>query len=105
MVVVMGRKRPVASANPVTVPEASPGRASLTIAHTPEVPIETETSPGPSDRPSAAPMLSPVPAAIAAPEAVRAMTSFGASGRRGSSRFFPSAASTSSGFHASSRVE
>src|SRR5699024_1877137 len=59
MVVAIGRKRPVASAKPVTAPLASPGREALTIAHTPEVPIETDTSPGPSDRPSAAPMLSP----------------------------------------------
>ena len=75
MVVVMGRKRPVASAKPVTVPVASSGLVGLTIAHTPEVPMETETSPSPCERPSAAPMLSPVPAAIAAPPAVRAMTS------------------------------
>src|SRR5690625_6599750 len=75
MVVVIGRKRPVASANPVTVPLASSGRASETIAHTPDVPIDTDTSPGPSERPRAAPMLSPVPAAMAAPEGVRAMRS------------------------------
>ena len=44
--VAIGRKRPVASAKPVTAPVASSGRVGLTIAHTPEVPIETDTSPG-----------------------------------------------------------
>src|SRR5699024_5331607 len=91
MVVAIGRKRPVAPAEPVTAPLAPAGRAALAVARAPEVPIEPDTSRGPGDRPSAAPMLAPVPGAIAAPRAVRAMTSCGAAGRRGSSRALPTA--------------
>ena len=65
-----GRNRPVASANPATAPDGSSAGTSLTANAVPEVPIDTATSPGRSPSPSAAPMLSPVPADTAAPHAV-----------------------------------
>lgn len=54
-----GRKRPVASAKPATVPTGSALGASATLNTVPEVPIETITSPGPAPTPSAAAALSP----------------------------------------------
>ena len=45
-------------------------RGELRAKAVPLVPSETTTSPGRSPRPSAAPMLSPVPAATASPDAV-----------------------------------
>src|SRR6266702_4513554 len=62
-----GRNRPVASANPATAPDGSAAGTWLTANAVPEVPIETTTSPGSRPRPSAAPMLSPVPAEITVP--------------------------------------
>ncbi len=67
IVVTIGRKPPLASANPVTTPVPSATGVLLMADATPDVPIETRTSPGSRAMPSAAPMLSPVPPAIVAP--------------------------------------
>src|SRR4029077_13189675 len=61
-----GRKQPVASAKDATAPVASAVGASLTAKTVPDVPIDTTTSPAPRPTPSAAAMLSPVPAATIA---------------------------------------
>ena len=95
----------MASAKPVTSPLGSAVRVSETMAATPEVPIDRDTSPGPSVTPSAAAMLSPVPAASTAPAAVRPMTAFGAAATCGSSRSWPSACSTRAWSQAPVRVE
>ena len=56
-----GRNAPVASANPATMPVASAVGAAEIAETTPEVPIETATSPGRMPKPSAAAALSPAP--------------------------------------------
>jgi hypothetical protein len=93
-----GRKRPVASAKPATAPEASAAGTAVTANAVPEVPIDTATSPGRRPSPSAAPMLSPVPAATTAPHAVSPTASAGRA-TLGSSAAWPSAADTTSGSH------
>ena len=65
-----GRNRPVASANPATAPLASCVGVSDTANAVPLVPRDTTTSPGSACRPSAAPALSPAPAAIGIPPEV-----------------------------------
>ncbi|CAB4543018.1 unannotated protein [freshwater metagenome] len=65
-----GKKRPVASANPATAPLGSCVGVSETAKAVPLVPRETTTSPGSACTPSAAPALSPAPAAIGIPESV-----------------------------------
>ena len=65
-----GKKRPVASAKPATAPVASWVGVSETAKAVPDVPSETTTSPGCACTPSAAPALSPAPAAIGIPEVV-----------------------------------
>jgi hypothetical protein len=50
-VATSGRKRPVASANPATVPEASAAGVAATLNTVPEVPIETMTSPSTAPTP------------------------------------------------------
>src|SRR5215472_3781584 len=72
-----GRKWPVASANPATAPDGSAAGTSLKANTVPDVPMEIATSPGRSPSPSAAAMLSPVPADSAAPQAVSPVTSAG----------------------------
>ena len=97
-VATSGRKRPVASANPATRPDLSAAGSAATAYAVPEVPIETTTSPSPTPRPSAAPMLSPVPADSAAPPGVRPTISAGAASR-GSPTGWPRAAVAISGNH------
>ncbi len=65
-----GRNRPVASANPATMPDGSATGDSHTAKTVPEVPMETTTSPGPAPTPSAAAVLSPVPGPSSAPDSV-----------------------------------
>ena len=103
IVVTIGRNPPVASANPVTTPVPSATGRLLTVEATPEVPIETRTSPGRRSSPSAAAMLSPVPAAIGWPAVVWAATSPGGT-TRGSRGSWPSAALARSGRQAPSWV-
>jgi len=50
MVQTRGKKRPVASAKPAMMPEASAVGLSQTAKTVPEVPIEMMTSPGPAQR-------------------------------------------------------
>jgi pyruvate/2-oxoglutarate dehydrogenase complex dihydrolipoamide acyltransferase (E2) component len=57
----------VASANPATVPVGSVIGVVETMETTPEVPMETTTSPGSAARPRAAAALSPVPGPSTAP--------------------------------------
>ena len=95
-VATSGRKRPVASANPATAPVVSAAGTLVTAYAVPDVPIETTTSPSPTPRPSAAPMLSPVPGDSAAPPEVCPTISAGAASR-GVSTGRPSAASAMSG--------
>ena len=83
-----GRKPPSASANDCTLPVGSADARELRAKAVPLVPSETTTSPGWSPRPSAAPMLSPVPAATASPDAVWPTTSAGAA-TRGTARSVP----------------
>jgi hypothetical protein len=90
-----GRYRPVASAKPATRPAGSALGLSATAKAVPEVPIEMTTSPGSAPTPSAAAMLSPVPAASSAPAGVRPASSDGAS-TLGSFGTAPSAASSRS---------
>ena len=68
-VVTIGRRAPVASAKPATVPLGSASSVSVTPKTVPLVPRDTATSPGPSPRPRAAPALSPVPAPTLRPDA------------------------------------
>ena len=96
IVVTIGRYPPLASAKPVTTPLPSATGTVLTAEATPEVPIESSTSPGWRAMPSAAPMLSPVPPATSAPEVVSAATAPGAM-MRGRSTSWPSAAVARSG--------
>ena len=63
-----GKKRPVASAKPATAPLGSCVGVSDTAKAVPLVPSETTTSPGYAWTPSAAPALSPAPAAMGIPE-------------------------------------
>ena len=95
-----GRNRPVASANPATAPDGSAAGTSVTANAVPEVPIDTATSPGCRPSPSAAPMLSPVPADTAAPQPVCPTTSAGRA-TLGTATGWPSAASARSGRQAS----
>lgn len=60
-----GKKAPVASANPLTRPDASRAGTVLTADTTPDVPIETATSPADMASPRAAPALSPAPGPMA----------------------------------------
>ena len=76
-----GKKRPVASANPATAPLASCVGVSETAKAVPLVPSETTTSPGCACTPSAAPALSPAPAAIGIPESVSPPNADGATMR------------------------
>ncbi len=103
MVVTIGRKPPLASANPVTTPVPSATGTVLIAEATPDVPTESSTSPGSSAIPSAAPMLSPVPPATTDPRAVSAATVPGAT-MRGSAASWPSACSRRSWRHEPSRV-
>ncbi len=57
----------MASANPATMPLGSAAGTEATAETTPEVPIDTTTSPAAAPRPSAAAMLSPVPGPSTAP--------------------------------------
>ena len=93
---ISGRNRPVASANPATTPDSSAAGRSVTAYAVPEVPIEVTSSPGSRPRPSAAPMLSPVPGASTAPVPVSPTTSAGWA-TRGSPGSWPSAAAATSG--------
>ncbi len=93
-----GRNRPVASANPATAPVVSAAGTFVTAYAVPDVPIETTTSPSPTPRPSAAPMLSPVPGDSTAPPGVRPTTSAGPASR-GVATGRPSAISAISGSH------
>src|SRR5665648_1075177 len=69
-----GRYAPVASAKPVTIPEASAvGRAEMADT-TPEVPIEIATSPALMPRPRAAAALSPAPGPRRRPPASAAVS-------------------------------
>src|SRR5580693_212572 len=65
-----GRKRPVASAKPAIMPVGSATGLSTTAATTPDVPMETTTSPGPAPTPRAAAALSPVPGPRSTPDGV-----------------------------------
>lgn len=65
-----GRCRPSAEANPAICPLASRVGVSWTAKTVPDVPRLTTTSPGCRPRPSAAPMLSPVPAPTTRPASV-----------------------------------
>ena len=58
----------MASAKPATAPLASCVGVSDTAKAVPLVPSETMTSPGCACNPSAAPALSPAPAAIGVPD-------------------------------------
>gem|GEM_PF-2324447 len=51
----------MASANPQTMPLGSAAGTSVTAATTPDVPIDTTTSPARAPTPNAAAVLSPVP--------------------------------------------
>ena len=92
------------SANPATNPASSRTGSAVTAATTPEVPIETITSPSSAPRPSAAAALSPRPAPnIFVPLGVLVCdgpSTVGSSGRRPrrasssrSKRYWPLAAS------------
>ena len=99
-----GKYAPVASAKPVTKPFSSCTLSLLQALATPEVPTDTHTSPGCNSKPRAAAILSPVPAAIAAPEEVRPTISLG-SAIRGSLTLWPKNCSANSGKKRRSRVE
>ncbi len=94
----------MASANPATAPVVSAAGSSVTAYAVPEVPIEITTSPWSMPSPSAAPMLSPVPADRAAPPGVRPTISAGAASR-GVATGRPSAISAMSGSHLPSAGE
>jgi hypothetical protein len=72
-----GKKRPVASAKPATVPDGSTAGTSDTTLTTPDVPMEMTTSPGFAPSPSAAAALSPVPGQSVTPCEVTPATSAG----------------------------
>ena len=91
-----GRNRPLASANPATMPEGSAAGRSETANTVPEVPTETTTSPGLAPSPRAAAMLSPVPAASTAPAAVWPGLAAGSS-TAGTRASWPRASRSSSG--------
>ena len=86
----------MASANPAMVPVGSAAGISVTANAVPEVPIETATSPGSRPRPSAAPMLSPVPADTTWPRIVSPAAAAG-SATRGSRIWCPIASAATSG--------
>ena len=65
-----GKKRPEASAKPATAPLESCVDVVDTANAVPLVPSEMTTSPGSAWTPSAAPALSPAPAAIGIPAVV-----------------------------------
>ncbi len=87
----------MASANPQTMPLGSAAGTSVTAATTPDVPIDTTTSPARAPTPNAAAALSPVPGpSTAFPGANDPAASAGAStrGRRAS---WPNASRSRSG--------
>ncbi len=94
-VATIGRWRPVASAKEETSPVVSTTACSWTAKIVPELPSETTASPGPRPRPSAAAMLSPVPAEISRPSGVWPAGSAGPS-TSGSRSWWPRASSTRS---------
>ena len=95
MVATSGRNRPVASAKPATAPDTSPTGCSATAQATPDVPIESTTSPTTAPSPSAAAALSPVPGPSGWPAGVRAATSAGPT-TRGSTTSWPRPSSSRS---------
>jgi hypothetical protein len=73
----------VASANPATVPVTSATAVVVTAETTPDVPIDTMTSPGRAARASAAAALSPVPGPRTAEVPARSPTCSAGAATRG----------------------
>src|SRR3954466_7514861 len=94
-VAMSGRWLPVASANPATVPGGSATAVMVTAETTPEVPMETTTSPGRAARPSAAAALSPVPGPSTADVPARTPTASAGPATRGTAGRRPRRASSS----------
>jgi hypothetical protein len=92
-----GRCSPVAEANPATVPVGSAVGTSLTAQATPDVPIDTTTSPGRAPSPSAAAALSPAPGPSTCPVAACPAASDGASTRGSATSARPMPRSSRSG--------
>ena len=87
----------MAEANPATVPVGSAVGTSLTAQATPDVPIDTTTSPGRAPSPSAAAALSPAPGPSTCPVAACPAASDGASTRGSATSARPMPRSSRSG--------
>ncbi len=87
----------MAEANPAIVPVGSAVGTSLTAHATPDVPIDTTTSPGTAPSPSAAAALSPAPGPSTCPVAAASGRLAGLSTRGSATSLRPSARSSRSG--------